>query len=100
MPVRREAFTGVSRALPEAPRPIDPPPVRDTPLPLTPALPLPPKVAPIEASGGAPVTNVPDTALIDTQIPTEKRSNWMMRGIGKVPKLFRRRDPQPLPPKP
>ena len=102
LPARREAFTGVARALPEAPRPIDPPAIKDSPLPApaTAALPPPPKVGPIEAGGGAPVTNVPDTALIDTQVPAEKRSNWMMRGIGKVPKLFRRRDPQPQTPKP
>jgi serine/threonine-protein kinase len=102
LPVRREALSGVARALPEAPRPIEAPPIKDSPLPApaTTALPLPPKVAPIETGGGAPVTNVPDTVLVDTQVPAEKRSNWMRRGIGKVPKLFRRRDPQPQPPKP
>jgi serine/threonine-protein kinase len=102
LPVRREALSGVARALPEAPQPIEAPPIKDSPLPApaTAALPPPPKVGPIEAGGGTPVTNVPDTALIDTQVPAEKRSNWMRRGIGKVPKLFRRRDPQPQPPKP
>ena len=100
LPVRRPAFTGVARALPETPRPIDPPPVKETPPPMATQLPPPPRVAPIEPGSGAPTPKVPDTALVETQVPAERPANWMRRGIGKVPKLFRRRDPQQQTPKP
>ncbi len=100
LPVRKPAFVGVTHALPAVTRPIEPPPVKESTVPVATTLPPPPKVAPIEASGAAPLTKVPDTVLVQTEVPAERPSNWMRRGIGKVPKLFRRRDPQQQTPKP
>ncbi|HEU0120549.1 MAG TPA: protein kinase [Bryobacteraceae bacterium] len=96
-------------ALPtRTPRPQPAPPFRATrmvssepirlndapPLPLRPAetaapvLPAPPKVL-IEQL--APPAAMPG---ITPSLPVEKPTNWMRRGLNRVPKLFRRREPQ------
>lgn len=99
LPVRKPAFAGVVRALPESPRHIEPPPAREPAVPVPTALPPPPKVSPLDATTGPPAAKLPDTPMVDTQVPAGRPQNWMRRGIGRVPKLFRRRETQ-QPPKP
>jgi serine/threonine-protein kinase len=101
LPVHRAApAPSVRRAVPfaatrihttDAPRAVDLPAVKPDPLaaPSMAALPPPPKVS---IPAPAPAQGIP---AVEPDLPTEKPANWMRRGLGRVPKLFRRRETQP-----
>jgi serine/threonine-protein kinase len=79
-----------------APATIQPParqhPVPVSPVPATP-LPVPPKLQTTEQNAPLPAPEV------EPAIPAQKRPGWMLRNLGRVPKLFRRRETPELPPK-
>jgi serine/threonine-protein kinase len=64
-------------------------------LPPAPAAPLP---APPPVQEPAPATAVPPPAA-EGAGPAQKRPGWMLRNLGRVPKLFRRREVPETPPK-
>jgi len=70
---------------------VEPPPLKPS-QGAAPALPAPPK---IEINEPAP----PPAAIpaIQQELPAQKPANWMRRNLGKVPKIFRRREPQAEP---
>lgn len=67
---------------------IDPPPIKPPAAPAA-ALPAPPRIAINEP---APPAAMP---AIQPELPAERPANWMRRNLGRVPKIFRRRDPKP-----
>ncbi|MBI2690126.1 MAG: serine/threonine protein kinase [Acidobacteria bacterium] len=69
---------------------IDPPATKGAPAEAQPhTLPSSPKIVIAEP---APDEQVP--AVAAPALPAEKPANWMRRGLGRVPKLFRRKEPQ------
>jgi serine/threonine-protein kinase len=75
----------------ESARPIDLPPLKPSPPPAN-LLPMPPKM--VIAEPAPPPSVMP---AMQPELPNQKPENWMRRNLGRVPKLFRRRDTQPDP---
>jgi serine/threonine protein kinase len=70
---------------------IEPPPLKPA-QPGSTLLPAPPKIAitePAPPPSGSPA--------VQPELPARKPTNWMRRNLGRVPKIFRRRDAQPDP---
>ena len=85
------AFTA-TRILPtENTSAIDPPPFKPS-QPVAKPLPTPPSMTITEPA--PPGGKIP---AIQPGLPAERSPNWMRRNLGRVPKIFRRRDPHPDP---
>ena len=85
------AFTATRILSTENIKPIEPPilkPLHSTANPLA----TPQKMAITE-----PAPPSPEAPAIAPELPTQKPPNWMRRNLGRVPKIFRRRDPEPGP---
>lgn len=81
-------FTATRILSNENPSHIEPPSIKPA-SPANVALPMPPKIAITEPA--PPPTASP---VVQPELPTQKPTNWMRRNLGRVPKIFRRRDPQ------
>jgi len=84
-------FTAIRILATENTSPIDPPPLKP-PSRASGPLPTPPTITITE-----PAPASPKMPAIKPELPAEPPPSWMRRNLGRVPKIFRRRDPQPDP---
>jgi len=86
------AFTATRIHSTENVRTIEPPVLKSS-QPASNVLPAPPKISITEPAPPAPAA----APAVEPQLPTQKPPTWMRRNLGRVPRIFRRRDPQPEP---